>query len=69
PRMKARLMLTRLLYLAPNERYDRFMRDLRRTDDNTLEKANQGDKSAMAKLLHLDDAPLLAKFASEWFGA
>ncbi|TKX76548.1 NAD(P)/FAD-dependent oxidoreductase, partial [Halorubrum sp. SD626R] len=26
PRMKARLMLTRLLYLAPNERYDRFMR-------------------------------------------
>jgi len=58
-------MLTRLLYLAPNERYDRFMEDLRRTDDNTLEKANQGDKTAMAKLLHFDDLPLLAKFARE----
>jgi digeranylgeranylglycerophospholipid reductase len=69
PRMRARLMLTRLLYLAPNERYDRFMEDLRRTDDNTLEKANQGDKSAMAKLLHLDDLPLLAKFARERFGS
>ena len=65
PRMKARLMLTRLLYLAPNERYDRLMEDLRRTDDNTLERANQGDKTAMAKLLHLDDLPLLTKFARE----
>ena len=69
PRMRARLMLTRLLYLAPNERYDRFMEDLRRTDDNTLEKANQGDKAAMAKLLHVDDLPLLAKFARERWGA
>ncbi|WP_049984210.1 digeranylgeranylglycerophospholipid reductase [Halorubrum sp. BV1] len=67
PRMKARLMLTRLLYLAPNERYDRFMRDLRATDENTLEKANQGDTAAMAKLLHLDDLPLLATFAREHF--
>jgi len=56
PRMKARLMLTRLLYLAPNERYDRLMRDLSRTDDNTLKRANQGDKAAMAKLLHVDDS-------------
>ncbi|ELZ36956.1 FAD dependent oxidoreductase [Halorubrum saccharovorum DSM 1137] len=65
PRMKSRLMLTRLLYLAPNERYDRFMRDLRRADENTLEKANRGEKASMAKLLHLDDVPLLAKFARE----
>ncbi|QKG91755.1 NAD(P)/FAD-dependent oxidoreductase [Halorubrum salinarum] len=65
PRMKARLMLTRLLYLAPNERYDRFMRDLKEAEENTLERANQGDKRAMAKLLHLDDIPLLTKFARE----
>ncbi|SFR39222.1 MULTISPECIES: digeranylgeranylglycerophospholipid reductase [Halorubrum] len=65
PRMRSRLMLTRLLYLAPNERYDRLMRDLRQADENTLEKANRGDKTAMAKLLHLDDVPLLAKFARE----
>ncbi len=65
PRMNARLMLTELLYLAPNERYDRLMRDLRQTDDNTLAKANQGEKRAMAKLIHLDDLPLLAKYARE----
>ncbi|MDZ5813099.1 NAD(P)/FAD-dependent oxidoreductase, partial [Halorubrum sp. AD140] len=41
---------------------------LRRTDDNILEEANQGDKAAMTKLLHLDDLPLLAKFARERFG-
>jgi len=69
PRMRSRLMLTRLLYLAPNERYDRLMRDLRQTDDNTLEQANQGEKSAMMKLLHLDDLPLLAKFAQERIGS
>jgi len=69
PRMKSRLMLTRLLYLAPNERYDRFMRDLRKTEENTLEKANQGEKASMAKLLHLDDIPLLAKFAREQLGS
>ncbi len=65
PRMEARLTLTELLYLAPNERYDRLMRDLRRTDDDTLAKANRGEKRAMSKLLHLDDLPLLATYARE----
>ena len=65
PRMNARLLLTELLYLAPNERYDRLMRDLRQTDDDTLAKANRGEKRAMAKLIHLDDLPLLAKYARE----
>ncbi len=65
PRMNARLMLTELLYLAPNDRYDRLMRDLRRADDDTLARANQGEKRAMAKLIHLDDLPLLTKYARE----
>jgi len=65
PRMNARLMLTELLYLAPNERYDRLMRDLRRTDEDTLAKANQGEKRSMAKLIHLGDLPLLTKYARE----
>ncbi|MWV65084.1 FAD-binding protein [Halorubrum sp. JWXQ-INN 858] len=67
PRMRARLMLTEMLYLAPNERYDRFMRDLQTTDDDTLALANEGHKRAMAKLLHLSDLPLLAKYAREHF--
>ena len=62
PRMNSRLLLTELLYLAPNERYDRLMRDLRRTDDDTLAAVNQGDKRAMAKVIHLDDLPLLGKY-------
>jgi len=65
PKMRSRLLLTQLLYLAPNERYDRLMRDLRRADEDTLAKANAGDKLAMAKLLHLDDLPLLTQFARE----
>ncbi|SDE91838.1 digeranylgeranylglycerophospholipid reductase [Halorubrum xinjiangense] len=67
PRAASRLALTELLYLAPNERYDRLMRDLQRTDDDILAKANRGEKAGMARLLHLDDVPLLAKYARERF--
>ena len=69
PRMDARLLLTRLLYLAPNDRYDRLMRDLERADEDTLSLANQGDKGAIAKLLHLSDLPLLAGFARQRLGS
>ncbi|MFB6159564.1 MAG: digeranylgeranylglycerophospholipid reductase [Haloferacaceae archaeon] len=68
PRMRARLLMTELLYFAPNERYDRLLRDLDRLDDDTLQRANEGDKLAIAKLLHLDDAPLLAEFARHRLG-
>jgi len=67
PRAKSRLALTELLYLAPNERYDRLLRDLQETDDDILAKANRGEKAGMARLLHLDDVPLLAKYARERF--
>ena len=67
PRARSRLALTELLYLAPNERYDRLMRDLQETDDDILAKANRGEKAGMARLLHLDDVPLLAKYARERF--
>jgi digeranylgeranylglycerophospholipid reductase len=57
--------MTELLYLAPNERYDRLMEDLGRTDSDTLAKANAGNVRAMLKLLHLRDVPLLGAFARE----
>ncbi|WIV66861.1 digeranylgeranylglycerophospholipid reductase [Natrialbaceae archaeon AArc-T1-2] len=63
PRMDSRLLMTHLLYLAPNERYDTLMADLRRLDENTLAKANRGNKAAIARLLHLGDLPLLAELA------
>jgi len=44
------------------------MRDLQETDDDILAKANRGEKAGMARLLHLDDVPLLAKYARERFG-
>ncbi|WP_418281315.1 digeranylgeranylglycerophospholipid reductase [Halorubrum sp. DTA98] len=69
PRMRARLMLTEMLYLAPNERYDRLMRDLRTTDDDVLAKVNEGNKRAMRRLIHLSDLPLLAEFARERLGS
>ena len=62
PQMDARLLMTELLYLAPNERYDRLMADLRRLDADTLAKANRGNKRAIANLLHLEDLPLLARY-------
>jgi digeranylgeranylglycerophospholipid reductase len=68
PRMKKRLLMTKLLYLASNDRYDRFMRDLRRAGTDTLSKANKGDLLAMRKLFHLSDLPLLADFARQEFG-
>lgn len=63
PKADARLFMTRLLYLAPNERYDRLMRDMKRMDIDTLASINAGNKLAMRKLIHLSDLPLLAKFA------
>jgi digeranylgeranylglycerophospholipid reductase len=61
PEMRTRLLLSRLLYLASNERYDTFLRDLRRTDSETLSDANAGRVRDIARLLHVRDVPLLAK--------
>jgi len=65
PRMRERLLMTELLYLTPNERYDRLMDDLRAADGDTLAKVNAGNVRAMLKLLHPGDVRLLAKFARE----
>ncbi|MFB6220456.1 MAG: digeranylgeranylglycerophospholipid reductase [Halolamina sp.] len=65
PRMRERLLMTELLYLAPNSRYDTLMQDLQGADENTLAKANAGNLSAMRKLVRLQDVPLLVKFARE----
>lgn len=63
PKMKSRLLMTEVLYLAANDRYDTLMRDLNRLDDETLAKANDGDKRAIMKLLHLGDISDLGKWA------
>jgi digeranylgeranylglycerophospholipid reductase len=65
PRARIRLLMTELLYLAPNERYDRLMRDLREADGDTLSEVNSGNPLAIRKLLHLDDLPMLADFTRE----
>jgi len=69
PRVRARQLMTRLLYLAPNERYDRLMADLRRADDDTLSRANEGSPLAISRLVHLSDLPLLARLARQRFDA
>jgi digeranylgeranylglycerophospholipid reductase len=60
--------MTQLLYLAPNERYDRLMADLQATDEDTLEQVNNGNRLAMRNLMHLSDLPLLARFARDRLG-
>ena len=65
PNAKSRLLMTQLLYLAPNDRYDKLMQDLQRLDDDTLAEANKGNVRAIADLIELEDAPLLARFAKQ----
>jgi len=65
PRMDSRLRMTELLYLASNDRYDRLLAELQRLDDETLSAVNQGSWRAVAKLLHVEDVPLLAKFVKK----
>ncbi|WP_123537373.1 digeranylgeranylglycerophospholipid reductase [Halosimplex salinum] len=68
PKMNTRLLMTQLLYHAPNERYDRLMADLQAADGDTLAKVNDGNRLAMHELIHLSDLPLLARFARERLG-
>ena len=68
PRMRERLLMTELLYLAPNERYDTLMADLQSADSDMLAKANAGNVRAMLRLVHLSDVPLLGRFAKERLG-
>ncbi|SDQ37135.1 digeranylgeranylglycerophospholipid reductase [Natronobacterium texcoconense] len=63
PNVRNRQLMTKLLYLAENERYDELMADLNRLDDDTLAKANNGNFRAIRKLLGVRDVPMLAKFA------
>ncbi len=65
PDMRTRLTMTQLLYLAPNDRYDRLMDDLNAMDVETLSDANDGSIRGLARLAHLDDLPLLARFAKQ----
>jgi digeranylgeranylglycerophospholipid reductase len=63
PKAKTRLLMTELLYMAPNDRYDTLMRDLQASDEDTLREINDGNKLAVRNILHLSDLPMLAKFA------
>jgi digeranylgeranylglycerophospholipid reductase len=65
PKAAVRLLMTHLIYYAPTERYDRFIRDLRRLSGDTLTAANGGNPFALAKLFHLGDISLLRDFAAE----
>lgn len=65
PNMDSRLLMTELLYLASNDRYDQLMASLSSLGEDTLSKANKGSKRAILQLLSPSDIPLLAKFARD----
>jgi digeranylgeranylglycerophospholipid reductase len=65
PRARRRLLMTELLYYAPNRRYDQLMTDVRSLDEEALRKANEGNRLALLRLLHPEDLSLLAGFARE----
>ena len=62
PQVNTRLLVTELLYLVPNDRYDTLVRDFHRFPGETLSEASRGDLVAIAKLLQRSDAPVLARF-------
>ncbi|MFT4891631.1 MAG: digeranylgeranylglycerophospholipid reductase [Halobacteriales archaeon] len=68
PRIRQRLLMTELLYYAPNDRYDRFLADLDALDMEKLRRANKGKKRALLSLFHPGDVPMLAGFLREQFG-
>ncbi|QLC33838.1 NAD(P)/FAD-dependent oxidoreductase [Halarchaeum sp. CBA1220] len=65
PDAGVRLLMTHLLYYAPNDRYDRLMRDINAMDLDTLASVNNGNPRAIAKLLHREDLPLLRDFVRD----
>ncbi|ELY72267.1 FAD dependent oxidoreductase [Natrinema pellirubrum DSM 15624] len=65
PKQDRRLMMTRLLYLAPNERYDLLMRDLNKLSRDTLSDINDGSKRGIVKLLYPNDLSYLWKYWQE----
>jgi len=65
PRQDRRLTMTRLLYLAPNERYDRLMQDLNKLSRDTLSDINDGSKREIVKLLYPSDLSYLWKYWRE----
>jgi len=65
PRQDRRLMMTRLLYLAPNERYDRLMQDLNKLSRDVLSDINDGSKRGILKLLYPSDLSYLWKYWRE----
>lgn len=65
PQAERRLLMTRLLYLASNERYDRLLGDMNDLGVETLANANKGSLLAIARLIHLDDAPLFGQFVGD----
>jgi len=68
PRARARLLMTKLLYLTSNERYDSLLRDIGNLDPEGLRKMNAGDKWTIAKLLRPGDLTLLARLGKEIAG-
>jgi digeranylgeranylglycerophospholipid reductase len=68
PNARTRLLMTELLYLADNDRYDQLMSDLRSAGEDVLTEVNNGNRLAARKLLHLSDIPLLTDVARKQLG-
>jgi len=64
-RQDRRLMMMRLLYLAPNDRYDQLVRDLNELDRDIVSDINKGNKFEIAKLLYPRDLRYLWKYWRE----
>jgi digeranylgeranylglycerophospholipid reductase len=65
PKMRTRLLMTELLYLATNERYDELIHDLDRMDEERLAEVNRANPLAVLRLFRPSDLSLLKRFVRE----
>ncbi|SEP06461.1 digeranylgeranylglycerophospholipid reductase [Halogranum amylolyticum] len=63
PDMRKRLVMTELLYLSSNDRYDDLIADLNDSDAEIAQNANRGNLLSMLHLLKREDVPVLARYA------
>lgn len=63
PDMRKRLVMTELLYLSSNDRYDALISDLNGNGTEIAQNANRGKLWSMLHLLKREDVPVLARYA------
>ncbi|MDY6779082.1 MAG: hypothetical protein SV760_00735, partial [Halobacteria archaeon] len=62
PERDSRMMVTELMYLMSNERYDAFVEQMDRMDTEALRRLNEGDKATILRMMSVRDIGLIGRW-------